>query len=119
MSVTARRRSRAADLPGASGAALRAEVARLAAAVDGLAVALIEAQEDLRELRGLMRAKGKAPPAGMVTLKTATMRAGTSYETGRRWCARGIVHAQRMGLRWFVSPSSLAAELAKRRKLAA
>jgi hypothetical protein len=93
-------------------------IARQAAMIDGMAVALIEAQEDVRELRGLVRAASKAPP-DMLPLKTAALQAGAHYETVRRWCARGFVHAQRMGSRWWVSLPSLAAELAKRRRPAA
>jgi hypothetical protein len=126
--MTARRRPRAPDA-----AALAAEVERqgaviveLVAIVDALAVRQIETAEDvremaedMRELRALMRAKGKAPPAGTVALKTAVALTGMNYETARRWCARGIVHAEWVGRRWCVSPPLLAAELAKRRKAAA
>jgi hypothetical protein len=47
-------------------------------------VALIEAQEDLRELRTLLRDKGRLPPEGMTALKTAALQTGVSYESARR-----------------------------------
>ena len=116
--MTARRQSRRIETALDLGA-LAAEVARLGAVADGLATRQIETQEDLRELRALMRATGKAPPEGMIALKEAVALTGANYETARRWCARDIVHAQRGSLRWYVSLPSLTAELARRRKSAA
>jgi len=96
-----------------------AERERQVAINDGLVARQIEQAEDLRELRCLLRDKGKVAPEGMVALKTAVSLSGANYETSRRWCARGHVHAQLLGGRWFVSLLSLAEELAKRRRTAA
>jgi hypothetical protein len=104
---------------GAVIAELEAARDRQAAVNDGMAVRLVEQAEDVRELRALMRTKGKAPPQGMTALKEAAALTGANYETARRWCAKGVVHAQWTGLRWCVSLPSLAAELAKRRRSAA
>jgi hypothetical protein len=50
-----------------------------------------------------------------LALKLAAANSNLEYETGRRWCAEGLVSARKEGGRWFVDDVSLQARLKRLR----
>jgi hypothetical protein len=78
-----------------------AELTRLNAVCAGLAGGLIEAREEIRELRAALPPSALPVAAGFVPAKAAAFEVGFSEESVRRWCRQGEIDASLKGGHWF------------------